>query len=374
MFRKSILAALLSVFAGAAYAQKVDIIMATLAPKDSAWYKVMEKMGDDWKNISTGKVTLSIRAGGIMGDDPDCVRRLRTGSIQAAALTSAGLGDIDQGVAALQIPMMFDSYDELDYVRNRVGPKIEKRIEDKGYLVLNWGDAGWVQFFSTKPVNKIDDLRKLRLFTWAGDATEEDLWKSNGFKVVPLAATDIALQLETGGIDAVPTTALIAETTKMYLTAKFMCDVKWAPFIGATIISKAVWEKIPAGQRSLMLDAAHKAGDALKNDIREQGTRAVATMEAGEPGHRSNKLKVTTLDAAALADWRKQTEAIYPKMKGKMVPPDLFDEVQRIRDEYRAKVKSPAKTDAPAPKKGSSPPAKIKPQANKTKPAKGGVA
>ena len=205
--------------------------------------------------------------------------------------------------------------------------------------MLNWGDAGWVQFFSTKPVQKLDDLRKLRLFTWAGDPTEEELWKASGFRVVPLAATDIVQQLETHGIDAVPTTALYAETTDLYKLANYMCDVKWAPLIGATIISKATWEKIPAAQRGPMLEAARKSGDALKGDIRAQGTRAIATMAAGQPGRRASKLNITTPDAAALADWRKQTEADYPKMKGKIVPADLFDEVQRLRDEYRAQAR-----------------------------------
>jgi hypothetical protein len=59
-------------------------------------------------------------------------------------------------------------------------------------------------------------------------------------------------------------------------------------------------------------------------------------MAAGQPGKKALKLTVTTPDPAALADWRKQTEAMYPKMKEKLVPPDLFDEVQRLRNEYRA--------------------------------------
>jgi TRAP-type C4-dicarboxylate transport system substrate-binding protein len=348
MFRKIIICALFFGLAVTAHAQKVEIIMATLAPQDSAWFKVIENMGAEWKKISGGNVTLSIRAGGVVGDEPDCVRRLRLGSIQAAELTSAGLGDIDQGVACLQIPMMFDSYEELDYVRDRIGPKLEKRIEDKGFMLLNWGDAGWVRFFSTKRVTRLDDLRKLRLFTWAGDPTEEELWKTAGFHVVPLAATDIGQQLETHGIDAVPTTALYAETADLYKIANNMCDVKWAPLVGATIVSKAAWEKIPAAQRGAMLEAARKSGDALKGDIRAQDTRAIATMAAGQTGHRAIKLTITTLDAAAMADWRKQTEAVYPKMKGKMVPADLFDEVQRLRDEYRAQhpAKTPEKVDA----------------------------
>jgi hypothetical protein len=96
-----------------------------------------------------------------------------------------------------------------------------------------------------------------------------------------------------------------------------------------------------------MLAAARRSGEALKNDIRAQDTRALDTMTKGQPGKKVNRLEITTLDPAALAEWRKQTEAVYPKMKGKMVPADLFEEVQRLRDEYRIQhpVKPLAKAD-----------------------------
>jgi TRAP-type C4-dicarboxylate transport system substrate-binding protein len=293
-------------------------------------------MGAEWKKISHGSVNLVIHPGGVLGDEPECVRRLNQRSIQAAGLSGAGLGGIDKGVACLQIPIMFDSYEELDYVRDRIAPKLEQRIRQKGYEVLYWSDVGWVQFFSTTPVQKLDDLRKLRLFTWAGDVAEEELWRANRFRVVPLPATDIITQLKMHNLDVVPETALYAETTQLYSLAPYMCDVKWAPLVGATVISSQVWEAIPASQRGPMLAAARKSGDSLKEDIRAQGNRAVATMIAGQPGKKALKLTVTYPDAAAMAEWRRETEAMYPKMKGDIVPPDLFDEVQKLRDEYRS--------------------------------------
>ena len=334
MLRRIVSTAVFCGLAVVAPAQKID--MATLAPQDSTWYKVMENMGAEWKKISKGSINLVIHPGGVLGDEPECVRRLDHRSIQAAGLSGAGLGDIDPGVKSLQIPMMFDSYEELDYVRDRIAPKLEQRLLQKGYVVLYWSDVGWVQFFSSTPVRKLDDLRRLRLFTWAGDATEEELWRANGFRVVPLPATDIVTQLKMHNLDAVPETSLYAETTQLYSLTPYMCDVKWAPLVGATIISKQVWETIPESQRGPMLAAAHKSGEALKDDLRSQGNRAVATMMAGQPGKKALKLTVTHPDAAALAEWRRQTEATYPKMKDKMVPPDLFAEVQKLRDEYRS--------------------------------------
>src|ERR1035437_3335203 len=66
MRKTMVVCAMACALAGAARAQKVekvDIIMATLAPTDSQWYKVMENMGAEWKKISNGNVNLSIRAG-----------------------------------------------------------------------------------------------------------------------------------------------------------------------------------------------------------------------------------------------------------------------------------------------------------------------
>ena len=330
-------------FAVAARAQSIEIKMATLAPKDSPWCDVLTRMGERWKAISQGNVKLTIYAGGVMGDEPDTVNKLRIKLIQAVALSGAGMGDIEPGVACLQIPLMFESYEELDYVRDKIAPKLEKKIEASGYLVLNWGDAGWVHFFSNKPVVKLDDLRRLKMFTWAGGNEELELWKANGFRPVPLAATDIQMALKTQLIDAIPTTPLYAEWNQCFTMAKFMNDVKWAPLVGATIVSKSAWEKIPEAQRAPMLQAARDSGRELRNGIRGMGDKAIAAMTAGLPGKRMDRLTVVHADDVTLADWRKQTEAVYPKMRGKLISEDLFDEVRRLRDEYRASNKGGAK-------------------------------
>jgi TRAP-type C4-dicarboxylate transport system substrate-binding protein len=152
--------------------------------------------------------------------------------------------------------MMFDSYEELDYVRDRLAPVLEKRIEANGFVVLNWGDAGWVYFFADKPMPRLDDLRKLKMFSWAGSNDELELWKANGFHPVALAATDIQMGLKTGLIDVIPTTPLYALWNQCFTLAKYMTDIKWAPLVGATLVSKAVWDKIPEAQRGPMLQAA----------------------------------------------------------------------------------------------------------------------
>ena len=313
----------------AAPAGPTVVKMGTGAPDGSPWHQILKTMGEKWKESSGGAVTLRIYPGGVLGDEPDLVRKMRVGQIQAAAVTAVGLSDIDDAVAALQIPMMFSSYDELDYVREKLRPVLEKRLEAKGFVVLNWGDAGWVMFFAKEPFARPNDLKKMKLFTWAGDNDAVDLWKAGGFHPVPLAATDILPGLQTGLINAFDTTPLAALVNQWFGLAPHLLDLKWAPLVGATVMTKKAWDSIPAASREGVRAAAAEAGERLKGEIRATNDKAIEAMvKRGLTVHRATPQLV--------AEWQKAAEEVYPKIRGTIVPADMFDQVRRLRDEYRA--------------------------------------
>jgi TRAP-type C4-dicarboxylate transport system substrate-binding protein len=324
-------ATLLAAYAASrpAAAPGVILKLGTAAPDGSSWHRILKEMGESWRRDSDGRVTLRIYPGGVLGDEPDMVRKMRIGQIQSAALTAVGLSDIDNGIAALQIPMMFRSYDELDHVRERLRPALERRFEQKGFVILNWGDAGWVMFFAAEPFERPDDLKQMKLFVWAGDTRAVDLWKSAGFRPVALASTDILPGLQTGLINAFDTTPLLALSSQWFALAPHALDLKWAPLVGATVVTKRAWEAIPAADRDAMRQAAARAGERLRNDIRAANDKAIEAM-------RSRGLEVRPATPEIEAAWLKAAEGIYPEIRGTLIPADMFDEVRRLRDAYRS--------------------------------------
>ncbi len=196
-------------YAAPASAQTVLVKMATLVPDGSSWHLILKETADKWRTLSNGTVTVRLYAGGVAGDDPDVVRKMRLGTLNAGVLTSVGVAEIDKSVYALGVPMMYDSYDELYYVLEKMRPRLESGLEAKGFVVLNWADGGWVHFFTQKPVAVPDDLKAQKLFSWAGDATSVDLWKSAGFNPIPLPSTEIATALQTGLVNALGCPAAI---------------------------------------------------------------------------------------------------------------------------------------------------------------------
>ena len=121
-------------------AQTVLVKMATLVPDGSSWHLILKETADKWRTLSNGTVTVRLYAGGVAGDDPDVVRKMRLGTLNAGVLTSVGVAEIDKSVYALGVPMMYDSYDELYYVLEKMRPRLESSLESKGFVVLNWAE------------------------------------------------------------------------------------------------------------------------------------------------------------------------------------------------------------------------------------------
>ncbi|MDO8836439.1 MAG: TRAP transporter substrate-binding protein DctP [Vicinamibacterales bacterium] len=319
----------------------ITIKMATLVPENSGWFLVLKDVADKWNKASGGKVRVILYPGGRQGDDPDVVRKMNLGTLNAGVLTSVGVAEIDKSVYALSIPMAFDDYDELYGVLDKMRPSLEAKMAAKGYVVLNWADGGWVHFFSKSPVRTPDDAKKLKMFSWAGDPKTTEIWKSAGFDPRPAPSTELVTGLQTGLFELLGAPPQVAVITRYYETTKFMTDLKWGILLGATVIKKDVWERIPADLRPQLLQIAQDAGKKLQADIRASGERDVEAMKKAG-------LTVVPVDAKARLLWKQAAEATYPRVRGEVVPPEAFDEAIRLRDEYRKQ--HPARAAAPAKK------------------------
>ncbi len=309
------------------------IKLGTLAPDGSTWYMQLRNMGEKWRNATNGKINFKIYPGGVIGDEADMVRKMRIGQLHAAAMTNVGLSCIIPEINAFQMPLMFNSYEELDYVRERLAPRLEELLEDRGFIVLNWGDAGWVHIFSQKPVVYPQDLQthNQHIFVWAGGTESFKAWKAAGFHPVEVAAPDIFISLQTGLINTFTTTPLVALSYQWFALANNMCDLAYAPLCGATIITSKKWEQIPKEMRPALMAAARSTGKALNQEIRNLDKTAVEVMK-------KHGLVVHPVPRDAVKEWKRMTEKyLYPELLSRKVPPDMFNEVKKLLKEYRNK-------------------------------------
>jgi TRAP-type C4-dicarboxylate transport system substrate-binding protein len=303
------------------------IKIGTAAPKGSSFDTILVKMGEAWKAQGAN---VSVYSGGVKGGEGEMVRLMRNDALDAGLLSAVGLSEIDPGVEALQsIPMMFRSLDEVDYVGEHLRPRLEKKLRDKGFVVLFWADTGWVRFFSKAPIVHPADLRAMKLFTWRGDDVAVDGYKTAGFRPVPLETDDIITGLKTKLIDAVPMPPYVALATQVYTSAPYMVQLDWAPLVGALVITERTWNKFTPEQQRGMAQIAAKTGAAMKANNRRESDAAVAVMK-------TRKMKVTTLTPAIEEEWRTLAAKSYPLLRTRKIGPELFDEVVKLLTAYRS--------------------------------------
>ncbi len=312
-------------------AQASVVKLATLVPEGSVWDKALRDMGAEWSSTTQGRVSLRVYPGGVAGDEPDVVRKMRIGQLQAAAITTAGLASIDPSFNVFNVPMFFTSYPELYATLDKLEPVLRQRLDAKGFVLLSWGHGGWVYFFTKQPIADVDALRKSKMFIWAGDDRMVSVWKARGFNPVPLAATDIMTGLQTGMIDAYPTTPLLGLTLQWYRQTPNMVGMGMAPLVGGLVMSKAAWAKLPEADRAKVQSACDRMEKRLEVDVPRQDTTAVGEMQ-------KRGLHVNPVTGANAVEFRQVAEEFASSLAGIRIPPDVLALARKERDAFRARA------------------------------------
>jgi len=312
-----------------AHAQTVTIKLGSMVPDGSAWHLLLKQMAEDWSKASDGKVKLKIFPNGVAGNEGDMVRKMRVGQLQAAALTVIGLHDIETSPQAVAAPGLLPDDDEFDAVFAKLQPSWEKRFVEKGFVPIMWGNTGNIFVFSSKEIKAFADMRGLRVFAWAGDPASNKGSELVGMQPVVLSSTDMISSLSTGMIQAFQTTPVLAFTMRWYENAKYMVSSSYGHLPGGTIVQKETWEQIPADLRPKLLEIAHQCGIKVNTEVVKMQLDALEQMK------KSGLLLVNFSDAD-LAAWRAAQEKSWGAVRGGVVSEADFDEVKRLRDEFRA--------------------------------------
>jgi TRAP-type C4-dicarboxylate transport system substrate-binding protein len=311
-------------------AADMQLRMGTLAPKNSLYHRQLLEVGEAWRAAQGTGAKYVVYADGSQGGEAEMARRMRIGQLQGALLSVVGLREIEPSITALQnLPLLFRSWEELDYVREKMRPAMEKKFFDKGFVVLGWGDAGWVRFFSKDAAVRPDDYKRMKFFAWGSEQEQQAIMKSLGYTPVPLETADILPSIQTGMINVVPSTPYFALASQVYNTAPHMLEINWAPIVGALVVTSKAWDAMTPEAQVALRTAGDKAGLQMRTQARKEVDEAVDAMK-------KRGLVVHTPNASEMKEWNALAEGLYPRIRGSMVPADTFDEVFKHVKAYRA--------------------------------------
>jgi TRAP-type C4-dicarboxylate transport system substrate-binding protein len=301
--------------------QATTLRIATQAPQGSPWHRVFRAWAGSVEQESGGRLRLQFFFGGSQGDERDYAQKMEAGQLDGAAVTTVGLSHLVRPVLVLQAPGVFSEYAQMDRVRSRMGGQFQEQFHSAGYHLAGWGDVGMARFFAKQAVRRPSDLRSLRPWARPDDQIVNTFYEVIGASPQRLGINELLPGLQTGRVNAFPSSALAAVTLQWFHHATHVTRQTNGVVIGATVIRKEKYDALPADLRAIFDSTAARAHRSLTTTIRRADDQAYqAILRRG----------VTEVDAGAHeAEWRQAAQTTRQRLSGRLFPADLLQQVER---------------------------------------------
>ena len=256
----------------------IVIRYASLAPPSSAFGKILKAWGRTFKKETEGRAELRFYTGGSQGDERDFIRKIRAGQIDAAGITTTGLGMVVRPILVLTAPGLITEMEQLYHVRTALRSRFEEMFQEAGFELLTWGDGGKNRLFSAKPFAKPNDLKSMRPWAWKDDPVFAGYLGVIGANPVRVGANEVYGGLQTRMIDTVPSSCIMAVAIQWYTKLNYMAKQNLNILVGGSIVKHEVFAQLTPGDQKILLDTAERGARAMDKIVIRDDERAYQTL------------------------------------------------------------------------------------------------
>jgi TRAP-type C4-dicarboxylate transport system substrate-binding protein len=290
-----------------------------------------DAMAREIRSKTDGELQIRFYPNGVQGDEIDVVRKMRAGLLHAGAMTATGLGEIQKEVLIFQLPRMFKTYEELDYVRDYLYEDLDKAFMDAGYVLLGMGDLGHYYIFSNQPIRTIADLQSSSVKMWVRttDKIGLEFYKNAGVATVPGEVTQVMASLYSGRINAVAVSPYITVALQWYDKFKYMTNLPVSVGIGATVMTKEKFDQLSPDQQKVLREITKAYQSKLIQSIRKDNDRSLEALQ------KKAGIKVVEFEEDSQKAWDAIAVETHNALVGEIYSQAFLDKINTLLQEYR---------------------------------------
>ena len=311
-------------------AQNLRLKIATMAPDGTLWMKEMEKAAEEVKERTEGRVSFRFYPGGTMGSDSAVLRKIRIGQLHGGVVLAGSLADIDPDLEIYSLPLLFSSYGEVDFVRERMDEVLIDQLANKGYVAFGFTETGFTYLFSAKPTRTFDDLKGRKTWMMQDDPVSLAIVEAAGLSPVPLPISDVLTGLQTGLIDTVAAPPVGAVALQWFTKAKYLTDLPITYVCGATVVSAEAFNRMSAGDQAIVREVFGRANETLDGTSRSDNEEArQALVKQG--------VELVQPSAETHARWEEIAAAATERLVAQQgYDPSIMSMIEELVEAYRA--------------------------------------
>ena len=319
----------------AGYTNAFEVKVATILPDGSHWLREMRASGEEIQMRTAGRVTFKFYPGGVMGNDAQILRKVRIGQLHGGAFTATGLGARYSGLNVYGIPLLFRSFDEVDYVRERMDDRLVEGLEAAGFVSFGFTEGGFAQLMANESISRVEDMRRRKVWIPEGDQISLLALAALGLSPVTLPPTDVLTGLQTGLIDVVAASPVAAIVLQWHTKVKYITELPIVYSIGIFAIERQAFYRLSQEDQAVVRDVMTNTVNSLDKDAREDEREARAVLE-------KTGMNFVPVNSNSVMGWRRTIDALYPQLQQRSdIDAAVLEQVLDHLRDYRSFSTSP---------------------------------
>jgi TRAP-type C4-dicarboxylate transport system substrate-binding protein len=299
------------------------IRLAALAPRDSDLVKRFIRIDKAMRATTNNAWGLRLYAGGVAGDEPDVLRKMKVGQMDASNITTTGLSQIVREVAVLDTPGVITNYKQFEAVTTAMRSEWEGSFAKVGFKLIAWGETGQYRWFSKTGITRPADLKNVRPWVWPASWILKEIYRVVGCNGVPLGVPEVYGALQTGMIDTVITTAVALVALQWHPNLSHVTKQTFGVLVNALVMNADKYKALPPEVASLLTKEAEAAAANDRVETRKADEKAYDNLL-------KRGYKVDEFAPGGREEYLAMEKQVREHLVGRLYPPEMLARVQKL--------------------------------------------
>ena len=285
-------------FSATAHATVIKI--ATLTPDGTSSMKKMRSAAKEIATRTDNRVKIKFYPGGVMGNENSVLRKIRINQLQGAIVSSGSLSRYYKDTTIYAMPFVFNSQEEVLYVRKKMDNLIIQGLEKKGLISFGFAETGFTYILSDKPIKDVAFLRKQKL--WIPDtASSRNAVKSFKLTPVPLPFSDVLAGLQTSLVNTIIISPIACIALQWHTQVKYLTETPILYSWGTLIIRQRTLNKLSPQDKKIVNKILSQTINEMDIQNKKDNIAALAALK-------NQGIKFINPDSEQLLVWKKLAE------------------------------------------------------------------
>lgn len=269
---------------------------------------------------TNGSIDVQFYPGGALGGDVQALEGVRSGTIEASAMSTTIIASINPEFNIYDVPFLFKSSEEAYKIMDgEIGQQLSDSLEQYDIVGLGYLDASYRNLTNNKKEVRVpDDLKGLNIRTLE-NALQVKFWKELGANPTAISFAELYSALESNVVEGQENPFNVINSSKFYEVQKYMTRTEHLLMPRFVAVSKKFWDTLTPEEQTIIADAMKVGSDNMRAETLNQQDSAIANIEG-------NGVTITVLTDEERQKWIDKAGPVYDEFKA-VIGEDLYDTV-----------------------------------------------